>query len=171
MANRGKSSARPVCLDGLQILAESRSSGRKKAASPTFDKVRFIHKANEFLLILTEKGLRISINTKVSSKNRQLDNCWLNPDNLNVNWQALFCDSFHATQQLPRFVLIRGNAHLTLLWVKLCGLSCNICINYHTRANKGRGLYSKNILWPVIAANNRERLLIKNYFPDYNVHD
>ena len=106
MANRGKSSARPVCLDGLQILAESRSSGRKKAASPTFDKVRFIHKANEFLLILTEKGLRISINTKVSSKNRQLDNCWLNPDNLNVNWQALFCDSFHATQQLPRIVLI-----------------------------------------------------------------
>ena len=85
MANRGKSSARPVCLDGLQILAESRSLGRKKAASPTFDKVRFIHKANEFLLILTEKGLRISINTKVSSKNRQLDNCWLNPDNLNVN--------------------------------------------------------------------------------------
>ena len=37
-------------------------------------------------------------------------------------------------------------------------------IKYRTRANKGRGLYSKNIFWPMIAANNRERLLIKNYF-------
>jgi hypothetical protein len=26
-------------------------------------------------------------------------------------------------------------------------------------------LYSKNVFWPMIAANNRERLLIKNYFP------
>ena len=54
LANRGKSSARPVRLDGLQILAESRSS----AANATFDKVRFIHKTNEFSLILTEKGLK-----------------------------------------------------------------------------------------------------------------
>ena len=51
---RGKSSARPVRLDGLQILAESRSS----AANATFDKVHFIHKTNEFSLILTEKGLK-----------------------------------------------------------------------------------------------------------------
>ena len=58
MANRGKSSTWPVCLDGLQILAESRSSGRKKAASTTFDKVRSIHKTNKFSLILTEKGLK-----------------------------------------------------------------------------------------------------------------
>ena len=53
-SNRGKSSARPVRLDGLQILAESRSS----AANATFDKVHFIHKTNEFSLILTEKGLK-----------------------------------------------------------------------------------------------------------------
>ena len=54
LANRGKSSARPVRLDGLQILAESRSS----AANATFDKVRFIHKTNEFSLLLREKGLK-----------------------------------------------------------------------------------------------------------------
>ena len=84
MANRGKSSARPVCLDGLQILAESRSSGRKKAASPTFDKVRFIHKTNEFSLILTEKGLKNTKNKIFIEKPAQLDNSTLNPGNFNV---------------------------------------------------------------------------------------
>ena len=39
-------------------------------------------------------------------KSWQLDKYWLNSDSFNVNWQALFCDSFHATQQLPRIVLI-----------------------------------------------------------------
>ena len=40
---------------------------------------------------------------------------------------------------------------------------------YRTRANKGRGLYSKNIFWLMIAANNQERLLIKKYYLDINV--
>ena len=40
---------------------------------------------------------------------------------------------------------------------------------YRTRANKGRGLYTKNIFWTMIAANNQERLLIKNYFSANNV--
>ena len=35
---------------------------------------------------------------------------------------------------------------------------------YRTRANKGRGLYSKNIFWAILAANNQERLLFENYF-------
>ena len=38
------------------------------------------------------------------------------------------------------------------------------CLSYRTRANKGRGLYSKNIFWAIIAANNQERLLFENYF-------
>ena len=40
---------------------------------------------------------------------------------------------------------------------------------YRTRVNNGRGLYSKNIFWPMIAANNRERLLIKKYFSANNI--
>ena len=35
---------------------------------------------------------------------------------------------------------------------------------YRTRANKGRGLYSKNIFWAIIAAINQERLLFENNF-------
>ena len=35
---------------------------------------------------------------------------------------------------------------------------------YRTRANKGRGLYSKNIFWAIIAAINQERLLFENHF-------
>ena len=41
---------------------------------------------------------------------------------------------------------------------------CLFLGKYRTRANKGRGLYSKNIFWPILAANNRERLLFKNCF-------
>ena len=40
-----------------------------------------------------------------------------------------------------------------------------ILIKYRTRANKGRGLYSKKIFRLILAANYRERLLLKNYFP------
>ena len=42
--------------------------------------------------------------------------------------------------------------------------------NYHTRANKGRRWYSKNIFWPMVAANNWERLLIKNYLSTNEVY-
>ena len=35
---------------------------------------------------------------------------------------------------------------------------------YRTRANKGRGLYSKNIFLAIIAATNQERLLFENHF-------
>ena len=35
---------------------------------------------------------------------------------------------------------------------------------YRTRANKGRGLYSKYIFWLTIAANNRESLLFRIFF-------
>ena len=35
---------------------------------------------------------------------------------------------------------------------------------YRTRANKGRGLYSKNIFLAIIAAINQERLLFENNF-------
>ena len=37
---------------------------------------------------------------------------------------------------------------------------------YRTRANKGRGFYSKIIFWPNSAANNQERLQFENYFLD-----
>ena len=40
---------------------------------------------------------------------------------------------------------------------------------YRTRANKRRGLYSKNIFWAIIAAINQERLLFENnFFPQYS---
>ena len=35
---------------------------------------------------------------------------------------------------------------------------------YRTRANKGRSLYTKNIFWAILAANNQERLIFENYF-------
>ena len=35
---------------------------------------------------------------------------------------------------------------------------------YCTRANKGRALYSKNIFWLILRANNRERPLFENYY-------
>ena len=37
-------------------------------------------------------------------------------------------------------------------------------LRYRTRANKGRGLYSKNVFWAIIAAINQERLLFENHF-------
>ena len=36
--------------------------------------------------------------------------------------------------------------------------------DYRTRANKERGLYSKNIFWAILEANNQERLLFENHF-------
>ena len=97
LANRGRSSARPVCLNGLQILADS----RKKAASATFDKVRFIHKTNEFSLILTEKGLKNTWNIVFLKNSKQFSKNWKNRDNLNALWQALFWQKYHYSA-MPR---------------------------------------------------------------------
>ena len=62
-----------------------------------------------------------------------------------------------------------GFSYTVLGLLTVCQLWMINSFNYHTRANKGRGLYSENIFWPMIAANNRERLVTKNYFPSNNV--
>ena len=50
----------------------------------------------------------------------------MNPDNLNALWQALFDWFFTLLSSRGVFVLIHVATHCMLLWLKLCGLSCNI---------------------------------------------
>ena len=89
----------------------------------------FLWKSWFFLLILIKKALKNLWGLVFFKKLKWLDNYWLNLDNLNALWQAIFQWVFCITQQPQRFCFDAVATHCMLLWLKPCRLSFNICIS------------------------------------------
>ena len=89
----------------------------------------FLIKMTKLLLILVKKALKNLWGLVFFKKLKWLDSYWLNPDNLNALWQAIFQWVFCITQQPQRFCFDAVATHCMLLWLKPCRLSFNICIS------------------------------------------